>query len=86
MLTLYFCSADKTKPLPSRWTQALWHVLRSIQLLHGLQHFAECIRSQRTAQIALFKGVGVVVHLGPYFLNPEPYKTVCSNCLVIYNL
>lgn len=37
VLVLYFCSAEKTKPLPDRWTQAFWRVLWSIQLLHGLK-------------------------------------------------
>lgn len=71
LLTLNFSSADDTKPLPDRWVQAFWCILRSVQLLHGLQHFAECVGSQRTTQMLLFKRAGVVVSLGPYLLNPE---------------
>lgn len=79
LLTLYFYAADETEPLPDLWAYSYWYVLRSVEILHGLQHFAQSIGSLRTAQALLFEQDGAAVRLGPHFLNPETQKAACSD-------
>lgn len=74
LFTLYFCSACKTESLPDGQVQTLRCVFRSVQLLHGLEHFAQCICSRRTAGPLLFNQVRFVVGLSPQLLKPWEHK------------
>lgn len=74
LFTLYFCSAYKTESLPDGQVQTLRCVFRSVQLLHGLEHFAQRICSRRTAGPLLFNQVRFVVGLSPQLLKPWEHK------------
>lgn len=78
MLTLDFCSAEQTKPLPDYWTQAFWCIFWSVQLLHGLQQIIQLVRRRGATWMRLFREAGFALCMCLCLKNPETLKIISN--------